>query len=283
MSSSTPEWLYINEPIVNMRESPTTRVKVVSQAILSEQIAIKKQSQDWSYITTPDGYSGWIPSTTIIARKTPYPGPTAASARVSRLSAPIYEEKDIEYGPVKTLAFQTNIEIIDSSDPRWITTIFPDGKVYYIQKGDVSPQEIPQTKTDLVSLSQTFIGLPYIWGGRSSFGYDCSGFVQMLYRQLGIILPRDSHQQIQDSRFFEIPINEASPGDLIFFGKSAQQIMHVGMSLGNKQFIHATSRENKPWVRINSINDPEWSGHPSVYYPYRIIKQIEELSHADIR
>ncbi|MCP5492677.1 MAG: C40 family peptidase [Chlamydiales bacterium] len=93
--------------------------------------------------------------------------------------------------------------------------------------------------------SQKFLGLLYIWGGRSSFGYDCSGFVQMLYSQIGIKLQRDAKQQILDSRLQSIKIDELKLGDLIFFGKSDQRIMHVGMYIGNEQFIHATARENK--------------------------------------
>jgi Cell wall-associated hydrolases (invasion-associated proteins) len=71
-----------------------------------------------------------------------------------------------------------------------------------------------------MELSKRFLELPYTWGGRSSFGYDCSGFVQMLYRQMGIFIPRDAIDQMHWEKFTPIPIEEAQLGDLYFLGPS---------------------------------------------------------------
>ena len=264
--------LYINEPVVDMRESPSSDSKVVSQAIFSERIMLLNSYGDWSYVMTPDQYSGWIPSRSIIAAEQFFD----ANLSVTRRAAHIYHVKDTEYGPVKTVPYGSRLQALDSSDSRWIKIALPDNGEYYIQDGDVVPQPPFRDKSDLVSFSQQFLGLPYTWGGRSSFGYDCSGFVQFLYFQIGIELQRDSKQQVADSRFQTISIDDLEPGDLIFFGKEATRIMHVGMSIGDGQFIHATSRENKPWIRISRLSDLEWNGNPKAYYPYREARKLFE-------
>lgn len=260
---------YINQSIVNMREHPTNQSKVVSQALFSEPICIEKEQDNWFYITTSDGYPGWIASHTFVTLDTPY----HSSFKTSRLAAHIYEESNIEYGPAQTLPYGSKLQACDTTDLRWIKIILPDKTEYYIQKGDIAPEKELHDKFELTTFSQRFLGLPYTWGGRSSFGYDCSGFVQMLYQQIGINLLRDAKQQVLDARFLTIRIEDLEPGDLIFFGTSDQHIRHVGMALSEGYFIHSTARENQPWIRISHLSDFEWSGHFNAHYPHRIARQ----------
>lgn len=261
---------YIQNSIVDMREHPSFHSKVVSQAVFAENIQLENTQDDWSYIVTSDGYSGWIPSRSFVSRNHLY----EKNLQVSRLTAHLYGLKDIEYGPIKTLPYNSSLQILDSNDVRWIKVMLPNDKEGYIQKGDVIFQGSPKNKYDLTKFSQRFLGLPYTWGGRSSFGYDCSGFIQMLYEHIRISLPRDSKQQAIDTRFQTIQLHSLEPGDLIFFGNSHQHIQHVGLSLDKKSFIHATSRENQPWIRISQLSDFEWSGNPNVAYPYRIGRSL---------
>lgn len=262
--------LYINEPVVDMRENPTNDSAIASQALFAEEVRIEKQSDGWSCITTPDGYLGWVPSEAIVSRTSPY----ESSVRTSRLTAFVYGIQDTERGPIKRLPYGAKLQVVDASDSRWLKISLPDGKEGFIQRGDVIPDTQIAKKGDLVEFSQKFLGLPYYWGGRSSFGYDCSGFMQMLYSQIGINLQRDSKQQILDGRFRTIKIEELEPGDLIFFGKSEQKIMHVGMYLGDGRFIQSTVRENKPWIRISLLSDPEWNASSQATYPYRTARQL---------
>ncbi len=259
-------FFYTNEPIVSMRETPSHEAKVVSQTVYAEEIQIKEESGNWSSIITSDGYNGWVETKTLSNCRKAY----RTDLKTSRLSTHIYGINDTEWGPILTVPFGTPLKSLDTSGKRWIKISLVNGKEGYVQRGDVA--EV--SKTDLVAFSQKFLGLPYTWGGRSSFGYDCSGFVQMLYNQMGIDLPRDSKDQVQDNRFHTVAINELQAGDLIFFGKSENQIRHVGMSIGNGQFIHATSAENQPWIRISSVTEFDWSGNPEANYPYRIGKQL---------
>ena len=95
----------------------------------------------------------------------------------------------------------------------------------------------PLLSTSIIAL-MTFSGTPYLWGGSSSFGLDCSGFVQLCYLICGITLRRDADIQRNDPRFFPVERNQLQPGDLVFFGKP-DRITHVGMHLEGNAFIHA--------------------------------------------
>ena len=270
---ATTSLVYINEPVAVMREHPREESKVVSQAIFSEEIRVEKVVDDWSYITSSDGYSGWVQSMHFIKLEGPY----NTSLKVCRLAAHIYGVEDTEFGPIKTLPYGAKLRVVDTTDPRWIKIAMPDGKECFIQRGDVTPELKVDTKKDLVEFSKQFLGLPYTWGGRSSFGYDCSGFVQMLYNQINVNLQRDARQQVLDPRFQTIALDKLEPGDLIFFGKSAEKILHVGMFIGNGQLIQATVRELRPWLRISNLSDLEWSGHRDAFYPYRIARQLRDV------
>jgi cell wall-associated NlpC family hydrolase len=153
-------------------------------------------------------------------------------------------------------------------DATWLKVSLPGGQEGFIRSDAARPKQL-LTKIDLVTLSQQFLYTPYKWGGRSAFGYDCSGFVQMLYEQIGILLPRDSKDQILDPRLKPIEEEALEGGDLLFFGTSAKNIGHVALYIGEGRFIHATARENRPWIRISRLSDAPWLPTETGFYPYR--------------
>lgn len=288
-------WWYIQEPVVTMREAPTRESKVESQACFAEPVALLERKGEWVYIRTPDTYTGWVPASALVCRATPY----RFHVHTSRLTAHVYGVKDTEYGPLFSLPYGSPLHVVDATDPRWLTILLPDETCCYIQKGDVALESFslegegnvqlfdcigdathtpslpaPLRKEELPLFSKKFLQLPYTWGGRSSFGYDCSGFVQMLYRHIGVDLPRNSREQSQDPRFRTIPSEALEPGDLLFFGRSEGKICHVGMYLGEGRFIHATVQQNQPWLRISSLSELEWSGQPEARCPYRLARQL---------
>jgi len=262
----------INDPVAPMRESPAGNSKVVSQALFGEEIGIENTSGDWLLIKTPDGYCGWVASNSLVFTSSAYKKWEVAA--VSGLAGPIYSVPDIEFGPIKTVPYGSKLRVIEEIDSRWMKILNPDEREAFIQKGDIASEKTIKNKKGLIGFSKRFLGLPYIWGGRSSFGYDCSGFVQMLYGRLGILLPRDSKDQVQDSRFFQIPLEKIEPGDLLFFGKDQEKIHHVGLSLGGGKFIHASAKENRPYLRISKLSDFAWSGAPDCAYPFRTALQL---------
>ena len=259
---------YIARAHEYMRAEPSPTAEVVSDAYYSEKVTVLKESGDWVQIQTQvDKYRGWI-------RKKAFFSPSedfkdlGQIAKVNRLQAHVYTQEDTTLGPFRTLPFESELSVIGAGTnaKRWLKIQLLDGKEYYIQSGDVTLDTNKITVKEMVDLSHTFKDLPYTWGGRSSFGYDCSGFVQMLYRQCGIFLPRDSKDQYVWSGFRTISQDELREGDLIYFGRAPDKIIHVGVSLGDTRFIHSTVRENKPYIRISTLDDDEWSGRGELVF-----------------
>jgi cell wall-associated NlpC family hydrolase len=133
-----------------------------------------------------------------------------------------------------------------------------NGQTAYVEQGNVSANVAPLTIDQMIQLARRFLGITYTWGGVSSYGYDCSGFTQMLVRQRGIVMPRDAGVQASWSGVAQVERKDLQPGDLLFFGGSQASITHTGMYIGNGEFIHDTTNTH-PEVQISKLDDMPWT------------------------
>ncbi len=249
-------------PVLNMYSAPSPDVDVVSQAIYATPATILEEKAGWTRIRTPDDYTGWVESSALVETS---PGPYGAAknvVEVRSLFAHIYREDSVtKHAPVLTVPFETRLEVdaerATSSD-RWVPVKLPDERRGWIQNGDIAPAAGRLTIDDSIALGRTFLGLPYTWGGTSSFGFDCSGFTQMLMRQRGYLMPRDAKDQATWSGLVPVTRSDLKAGDLVYFGPSETRITHTGMYIGAGQFINATTYE-RPTVRIDNLDDPHWA------------------------
>ncbi|MGC2449467.1 MAG: SH3 domain-containing C40 family peptidase [Candidatus Sulfotelmatobacter sp.] len=256
-------------PVANMYSRPTEKSDVVSQAIYGSNVVLLQTRGEWSRIQTPDHYRGWTPSRylRILLTGDGYAtsGPTV---QVESLFANIYSEPDVtRHKPVITAPFETKLEVApeDNASKKppqhhegWLQVRLPGQTLAWIRAGDVETDPKPLSIPESIELAKRFLGLPYLWGGRSSFGFDCSGFTQMLVRARGIIMPRDADQQAAWSGMTAIERTDLQPGDLLFFGSSAKDITHTGMYIGDGQFIHDTTHEH-PVIQISKLDDEPWT------------------------
>ncbi|HEV3512588.1 MAG TPA: C40 family peptidase [Candidatus Sulfotelmatobacter sp.] len=258
-------------PVANMYSHPSDKSDVVSQAIYGSNVKLLVARGEWSQIQTPDRYKGWVPSRQLRVILTGDGYATAGpTVQVESLFANIYNEPDItKQKPVITVPFETKLEVAapeadDGKTPQkpapegWLEVRLPVMRRAWIQTGDVISDPKPLSIPESIELAKRFLGIPYLWGGRSSFGFDCSGFTQMLVRARGIVMPRDADQQAAWRGAVAVERKDLEPGDLLFFGASAKQITHTGMYIGDGQFINATTNGH-PVVQISRLDDQPWT------------------------
>ena len=250
-------------PVANMYSSPSDNVDVVSQAILGTNVALLEARDEWAKIRTPDQYSGWIQMSSLHkANGSGDYGSSTPTVQVNSLSANLYRETDVTaHKPVITAPFESRLELISEAtgdDGRWLKVRLPDQTTAWIQSGDVIRDPKPLSIAESIDLAKRFLGVTYLWGGRSSFGYDCSGFTQMLVRTRGINMPRDADLQAAWDGMVPLERKDLQPGDLLFFGSSPASITHTGMFIGNGEFIHDTVHGH-PGVQISRLADDPWT------------------------
>jgi len=249
------------KPVANMYSRPSEDADVVSQAIYASNVAIIGEQAGWARVRTADEYAGWMPASSL--RRLGLGARQYASAgrvaQVASLLANLYREPDVtRHQPLLTVPFETRLEVIreDDAESRWLEVRLADDHSAWLQRGDVTFDASPLSVAETIALGKRFVGLPYFWGGTSSFGFDCSGLTQMLCRRRGIVMPRDTSVQAKWAGAEPVDRHSLEPGDLLFFGES--KVTHTGMYIGDGKFINATTHE-RPVIQISDLSDPYWA------------------------
>ena len=266
-------------PVANMYSHPSDKSDVVSQAIYGSNVKLLVARGEWSRIQTDDHYKGWVPSRhlRIILSGNGY-ATSGTVVQVDSLFANVYNEPDVtKHKPVVTIPYGVRLERVAEnsevaskstankfaakqiqSHEGWIQVYLPDRRNAWVQESDVVADPKPMSIPESIELGKRFLGLPYLWGGRSSFGFDCSGFTQLLVRARGVTMPRDADQQAAWNGVTAVERTDLQPGDLLFFGASAKSITHTGMYIGDGQFIQDTTN-GRPVVKISRLDDDPWT------------------------
>lgn len=251
-------------PVVNLHSGPREDTDVVTQALLAERVVEKAREGAWVRVVCEDDYPGWIPATALrpLDPGERYPAAPARTVAVDALAAHLYQEPDVtRHAPVLTAPYGVRLERVQGGrdTERWIEVRLPDRRTAWIQSGDLRTDLAPLDLEASLALAHRFLGITYTWGGSSSFGFDCSGFTQTVVRSRGPLLPRDAHLQAAWSGVAPVADRAAlQRGDLLFFGKDAAHITHVGLYLGRDAFIHDTPK-GRPGVQVSSLQEPAWS------------------------
>ncbi|MDA3821988.1 MAG: C40 family peptidase [Bacteroidales bacterium] len=218
---------------IPVRKDPYERSEMVTQVLFGEYFNSTDYEGNWIYIKMHnDGYEGWVDKKCI----TPVHNIQEHAYIVARENTTIVEEKT---GQLTILPIGSSITAVKDG------TFSIENNTYrlknmdnYIVPGSVGPKEI---------LSHV-LSVPYLWGGRCGFGFDCSGLVQYLCRFAGKNLPRDASEQSAIGETLSF-LNEVKTGDLAFFDNTEGMIQHVGMMINNDRIIHASGS-----VRIDRID-----------------------------
>jgi len=250
-------WALVTLSVSNLRAKPEDASELVSQAMLGTPMKVLDYKNKWFRVQTPERYIGWMDAAGLqqLTEDEMQRWKNSNRYLFNQISGNVYDAAHKKAGIVSDLVLGDLFEV-ESAVKQFLKIRFPDGRTGYVRKADcISFDEWINQKPDarsVLSVAGKMTGFPYLWGGTSSKGVDCSGFVKIVYYSRGIILARDASQQ---ARYGE-PVdfsnrNNLQPGDLLFFGRSAQRITHVGIYQENGNFIHSSGK-----VHIGSI-DPK--------------------------
>ncbi len=207
-----------NQPVADLLDAP--RGQRISQLLFGESFAVEKTESGYSFGTVACGYQGWVASAALAQSR-------AASHSVSALATFIYAKPDMKSELRLRLPFGAQLAV-NGTDGEFAK--LPEG---YVFAQHISPVSTPVT--DHVTTAERFLGIPYLWGGRSSLGIDCSGLAQMALHSAGIAAPRDSGPQAQSVGQALAPDAPLKRGDLVFWAG------HVGLMQDPETLLHATA------------------------------------------
>lgn len=225
--------------IVPVRKEPSDRSEMVTQLLFGEFAEVLDKQDSWRKIKMlADGYTGWVDKKQLLGLE----DADAAQLQIQPLSVSL----DI----VQLVVWNTHHVVpvvLGSSLPGFHDKKFHFANTDFLYEGNVATLSHPDTSR-LLEHAYMYINAPYLWGGRSPFGIDCSGFTQMVYKLCGLSLRRDAWQQAEQGEVINL-LEEARAGDLAFFDNAEGKIVHVGILMHNDAIIHSSGK-----VRIDKID-----------------------------
>ncbi len=247
--------------VCNIRSKPKHSSELSTQALLGTPLRIYKSKGDWFYVQTPDGYLGWLDNSGVELFDSEKMKNWSKSPKVifKDIFGVLYQEPDIESQVVSDLVAGCIFQLLEEEDS-FFKVRLPDSRVGYVeakstQKYDAFLQKIDSVSIDnILNNAKSMVGIPYLWGGTSIKGMDCSGFTKTVFFLNGLLLPRDASQQVNIGNKIELDkrLTKLKKGDLLFFGRhrddGSEKITHVALYLGNGEIIHATGE-----VKIESL------------------------------
>lgn len=244
--------------IVPLRHEPNDRSEMISQVLFGDHFKIIEKLEKWSKIELAyDNYRGWIDNKqfTIFTEQEFI----NLSNKQYVLNADLIEYLTASDNSLLPVPLGASLTFLDFPEINTEKFIFEGLRFYGIN-----------SKQSIISTAYLYLNAPYLWGGKTPFGIDCSGFTQMVYKLNGYILQRDAYQQATQGEALSF-IEESEPGDLAFFDNDEGRITHVGIIMENNYIIHAHGK-----VRIDRLD------HLGIYnvdtgrhtHKLRVIKKI---------
>ena len=261
--------------IVPVRTEPTHKAEMCTQLLFGELYTVLHTENDWLKVQLAyDDYEGWI---SIKGHTALDEGEFGQLARAdTRCSMDLVQLVTNETNKAQfPILYGSSLPGIEEFRMQLANQSFVyDGQVSMVsdfeEDDENGPEDLMEIKHDLVSDSMQFLGAPYLWGGRSLFGIDCSGLVQMAYKLKNIRLKRDAAQQAGQGEAVN-SLDEAEPGDLAFFENEEGKISHVGILADRQKILHCSGR-----VRLDII-DQQGIYHNDLHEYTHKLKMIRRI------
>jgi hypothetical protein len=257
-----------------LRLQPDYESPLETQELMGTVVEIVGESGYWREIISPQPYKAWCTDQGLVEMSTEELKAYEAAPKVifNELYGHIYMSPSDKAETLCDLVGGNILRFVGKKG-KWTQVMLPSGKTGYVQSkflkkhegfrsiamGEGSAESIsPETTEAIIAQAEKLLGVPYLWGGMSAKGVDCSGLVRISHIMNGILLPRNASQQIKCGE--RVPLDQLQRGDLVYFGTPAtddkpMRVTHVGIYLGNNKIIHSSHR-----VRINSLipGDPDY-------------------------
>jgi len=246
--------------LIPVRSEPSGKSTMVNQLLFGDRVKILEENDSWyKIISLHDNYEGWVEKNQI---ETSAPVAGTQILLIDDHTATILVENC-----TKILLFGSEIQANDSQ-------LIINGIKSELIAGSVT-RHLDFSGENILLTGYKLMGCPYLWGGRSPFGIDCSGLVQLAFRMTGVNLPRDAWQQAEHQGEFIDLIAEARAGDIAFFDNEEGRIIHTGILTGDGYIIHASGR-----VRIDPVDHIGIFNRDSKGYSHklRIIKRYNKVT-----
>jgi gamma-D-glutamyl-L-lysine dipeptidyl-peptidase len=247
-----------NLAIIPLRFEPSDKSEIVSQVLFGEHFEILEKLNQWSRIKMQfDGYEGWVDSKQYQVISEPNYHQLTDDTII--LNADLIEYVTAPSNVLIPIPLGASLNFIYNSEINISNYDFEGTKVNGIKE-----------KQNLIKTSFLYLNAPYLWGGKTPFGVDCSGFTQMVYKLNGYKLLRDASQQATQGEALSF-IEESEPGDLAFFDNEEGNIIHVGIIMENNYIIHASGKIRIDRLDHLGIYNAETNRHT---HKLRVIKKI---------
>ena len=277
----------VNVSVCNTRADADYNAGQESQALLGMPVEILGRHNEWTQIRTPEGYEHWTLSSTLKALSQEQLSLWNHSQQVvvTSLTTWIHSKPSTRSSTVSDAVGGDRMKLLGKKKG-FYQVEYPDGRQGFISQRDAMPlgqwrKETRQDAPSILATAHSLMGVPYMWGGTSPKGVDCSGFVRTVLYLHDIVIPRNASQQARVGQHIDIApdFSNLLPGDLLFFGSknadgSPKRVVHVGFSKGGKHFIHSLG-----CVHTGSF-DPADSDYDE-YELHRLLYAVRILPHVN--
>lgn len=252
----------VNNSVANIRSDPRHSGELATQALLGTPLNVLKRQGEWFLVQTPDKYISWVDNGGLVLLDQAGFEAWKSTEKViyTSVSGFSYTSDNTTSQPVSDLVMG-DVLVKTGETQNFFQVLYPDGREAFVSKMEAEPTESwlsasSPTAENLTKVAFQLMGAPYLWGGTSSKGMDCSGFTKTIYFMNGLVIPRDASQQVHAGQ--PVAVSDSwgglEVGDLLFFGTPAtgeksERVVHVGMWIGDNKFIHASGQ-----VRVSSID-----------------------------